>query len=331
MRITLNMMIMLLTHDKEVIKKASYNKKTYHLPHLFCCEAANRTPPWRSCDLEIATPKKNAPGWAGAQSAATMIFEEDKHIIVADRVGRGGVCILWDMVEQFSRDIGVLGRWIADGVVPDLVVADGGAHYHDGKSLHDGNRQTGYLNPDPGSPVYAESMMSFRTDLEKWLASAAASLATLPESSPLALVMVSSPFSYFSEWPSSLSAYEDMREAVAALPPAARRRTSYLDLHSLWAVDKCGFSTKFPTRSYFWFDAQHIMNTTDGCGHHMYSADPHLMGGAYLHSSELYLELLRLQVKSGSRRCDPGKHVSSTTRVDDLALAGSKKKMVYVH
>ena len=317
MRITLNMMMLITTHNKTTNKKAAYNKMTYHHSHLFCCEKPSGSPPWEHCDLEIAVTSKEAHSWEKMRSAATMIVEDDKHSLIARRLERGDVCILWDMVELFARDFGVLDKMLSDDIVPDLIVADGGAHYHD------------YVKAvEPDTPLYIESMASFKTDVQKWIAAAASVVGTQPASSLTTLVLVSSPFSSYSKWGSQLRAYEDMREAVAALPPAARRRTSYLDLHSLWAVDKCGFSTKFPSKSYRWIDAANKLNTTNECGHHLVNSDPHLMGGAYLHSAELCMQLLWSQLKNGQRRCDPPPHVPSVTFIDDLDFSKKTKEGV---
>lgn len=53
MRIVLNMFIMAVTRDKAVIKRAGYNKQTYHLPHLFSCPRSAGLY-YEGCTLEIA-------------------------------------------------------------------------------------------------------------------------------------------------------------------------------------------------------------------------------------------------------------------------------------
>ena len=328
LRITLNMLALQLSHDPAVNKKAEYNRMTYHLPHLFCCRdttavLAGGLP--GACNLEIADPEHSddEAAWkVRKKTTASYIHEGALVQVLSERVGAGEVCLLWQPTNFFAHDVGVLATWQAPGIAfPDLIIVDGGAHYHD--FLKD---------PPPGSPLVAESMANYNEHFHSWLSSASSALGALPESSLSTMVLVSSPRSSFSAWHSQLAAYETMRTAVANMPAAARRRTSYLDLHSLWAIDKCGFSTKFPNRIYRWFNySKDPASFADTCGHHCYGEDQHLMGGAYMHSAELEFNLLRLQAESKQRRCDPPPHVSSEATIDDLQMSKSSGIYVYCH
>ena len=118
-------------------------------------------------------------------------------------------------------------------------------------------------------------------------------------------------------WAAEIRTYEAVRQAVLALKHA---RVSYVPLHTLAAVDRCGFSTRFPARVYARGPAAHKagVGTLQDCHAGWGIADPHLHGGAYLHLLELLLLVLRTQ----RRLCDPSAHEDAESPPGFASLLG---------
>jgi len=151
------------------------------------------------------------------------------------------------------------------GVAPDLVVANGGAHY-----------QVPELKPGV-----------FGAEFEAWLRASASALEhELMRDSRL--VVTSSPANGFLPWEPQAAAYEVIRAWVAfglrATHPAAFARTSYLDLHTLAGTDGCGLASRFPHYAY-------IVKERNACGRHYVPSDAHLENGAYLHLIEVAVQI----------------------------------------
>lgn len=144
MRILLNMMMMSVTHDVDVIKRAAYNKRTYHLPHLFCCPGDgghNSTDGWGSSKGGGVDNTKNgdgigevssgsAPGQSESSPPSNLQFgngslkpaqgctldiagrdlpEKELAAAVKERVrAQGQACALWESVNFFAEDPGFL-------------------------------------------------------------------------------------------------------------------------------------------------------------------------------------------------------------------------------
>ncbi len=134
MRIVLNMMMMSVTHDVDVIKRAAYNKRTYHLPHLFCCPGDgghNSTNGWgmsrgggigdvsgEGADGQSASAQRKFQfGNAGLKPAKGCSLdiagrdlpEKGLAAAVKERVrAQGQACALWESVNFFAEDPGFL-------------------------------------------------------------------------------------------------------------------------------------------------------------------------------------------------------------------------------
>jgi len=230
LRIILNMVIFALTHDLAVIKRAEFNLRTYHFGHLFSCPPPSAEgfdlSPLEGCKLEIEN---------------VDISEKAMHGVLRERLAASHLCVYWRPEIIFSADVGVLQRYQGEGLLPDLIVADGGAHYRSDINV---------TALPKGSPLKFQATTSFSADFGAWLASAEEALEGLGGSSLTALVLVSAPYSHFSPWAWQVGSYDEVRCAVAGLSPKAKSRVSYLDLHTLAATDACGASSRFPAQEY---------------------------------------------------------------------------------
>ena len=130
-------------------------------------------------------------------------------------------------------------------------------------------------------------------------------------------------------WAGEQRTYEAMREAVASIGTTvgthAQRHVSYIPFHTLAGSDACGFSTRFPVVAYAqgtdaWNARPRPIGTTPDCHAGWGMADPHPMGGGYLH----LLELLSIGLLMRLRHCDPPQHVAaiqgSTTLVRSIEV-----------
>lgn len=255
MRITFIELVRSMTHDAAVLKKADFNKTTYHQSHLFCCRQEKDSQggfKFDGCSMRYASHDIRPRQFKGR---------------VQEAVANGSVCAVWQFENQFKDQGLTLQDWTSgrDGVAPDLLMVNGGLHYPFSRD---------------------KELDAFKHDFESWLGSAAQTIDSRLRGLTQ-LVVVSSTLNGWYPWERQRAAYELLREGVANLQPqAARKQTSYIDFHTLVGSDTCGFSTKFPARFY------QKLRTADSCGHHYRCSDPHMNGGAYIHLLELGLNLM---------------------------------------
>ena len=321
MRITFNMLLKQLTQNKTVLAGVDYNKKTYHLNHLISC------PPHpdnttihvmdSGCIVEIVNNSKI--DMSHMPMAFRLLSINDFMPVFTSRLSAGWLCILWtlkDFWDPFGKppagDFGTLQFWLELNLMPDLVLVNDGAHYREY------SKDTQQLNVHHQmTREYYEWIHSFPEQFDKWLMHAAKTLESLPPESMSTLVITSTPPSQFSSLPAQVAAYEHVQEAVKKMQSPAKHRVSYVDFHTLAAIDVCGFPIKFPFLAYDRLD-EHNATAVDRCNHHLKPAEVHLMGGAYMHLIELALNLLRLQ----TRRCDPLPYKPAAIIKDDTILTG---------
>lgn len=263
LRISMISMLRTMTREESVLQKAAFNKSTFHLGHLFCCrdyQGEGSKTEFVGCGLE---------------------FEDDDFPaseikpIIRSRLDEGQVCVLFQFRQRWSQESSSLDEWY-DGnattaAAPDLLVVNGGLHYHDW-----GPNQTYEAQFDAAMAAYNRSLMSgngYQTSM----------------------LILSSTYNSFHEWEPQRAAYEHVRGFVQDWQPAkVQSRISYIDLHTMAGVDSCGFSHRFPARKYW-------NSKPDACGNNFTNADIHLNGGFFLHTAEL----VGFTLFKNQRRCDP--------------------------
>jgi hypothetical protein len=211
----------------------------YHQNHLLCCSAAEATRLYaRSGDSEAAR--------AALGAHCTVEFEEnhmtseDKTPVnlvpfnhtLHDKLGAGELCAVWLLEHIFTRaQRSSVRSLVTHGVAPDMLIRNGGLHY--------------YMGTQPKEHV--KSGLDFGSTFAGWFDDSVRAMKLAPL---MHLVIVSSTannppdeIAYAaSAWAEQAVAYERIRAAVGALPEEFRRRTSYIDFHSLAGTDRCGFS-----------------------------------------------------------------------------------------
>lgn len=210
----------------------------YHQNHLFCCSAAEATRLYaRSGDSEAAR--------AALGAHCTVEFEvnhmasEDKTPVslvpfnrtLHEKLGAGELCAVWLLEHIFTRaQRSSVRSLVTHGVAPDMLIRNGGLHYYMGtqpkSGLDFGSTFAGWFNDSVRAMKLAPLMQLVV------VSSTANSLPDLPPELAYAA----------GAWAEQAAAYEHMRAAVGELPDESRRRTSYIDFHSLAGTDRCGFS-----------------------------------------------------------------------------------------
>jgi hypothetical protein len=275
MRVTFQQVVRYLTKDVDALTAMNFagfvgGVPRGHLDHLFCCRES--------------PPPMSPHGFSGCSvEVAGRDFEDINQLVLNRTLSQGSkkpsctLCIAFIFAGTF-QDPDMLQQWVDSGIHPDVLIANGGAHYV------------------PESRLVSH----FLPQLSAWIHSTHRAM-ELQVGRTTSLILVSSPLNGFMEWRPQQTAYEFMRSSVSnrsgtfvADHPRARERTSYVDFHTLAGVDDCGFSTRFPHRSY-------EVVQRDRCGHHYHPSDVHLAGGAYVHLAEVLVDI----AASGQRRCDP--------------------------
>jgi len=258
MRITMVSMLTAMTNDDSVIRKAQFNLTLFHSPHVFCCEGyqgIGSNVSFHNCGME----------YAGFDVPADEMKQ-----LVRNRMSQGQVCLVWQFVQLWREQRSELGQWM-DVAAPDMLVVNGGLHYHDW-----GPNQTFEKEFDVAMAAVNSSMLS-------------------PKGAQTSLVVVSSTYNSYHSWEPQAAAYEHVRNFVRSWrPEAVQGRVSYVDFHTLAGLDSCGFSHKFPAQAF-----REIVR--DACGNFHVNSNIHLAGGAYLHLAELVSFVLFRE----RRRCDP--------------------------
>jgi hypothetical protein len=310
LRIVFTNILHTLTSDPEILKQAEFDRNTYHMDHFFYCTAdqlVTRTPDQEPlCTLELmlqqqdehnVNTKRRGGGTTGHFDDSPLQTKVREHL------ARGDFCMAWQFRKTLTTAWGskhqghnnkdddtVMRNWREARVPPNLLVINAGLHYP----------EADLINLGPEFKYFLELQVS--------------ELAKFPGKTHL--VVLSSTFQSRAQWQSQATAYEHIRQTVAELATPAISNLkpllmSYIDLHTLASSDRCGFTMKFPPRQFEALDPHHA-DYADVCGHRVQVADPHLVGGAFQHVSELLLNMLRL----GKRRCDPeGPHVPAASVV----------------
>ena len=324
MRIAFNMLLKQLTQNETVIAGVEYNKKTYHLDHFVSCpphpdDTSTTRPqfPDSSCIVEVLNTTKIDS--ALIPSTTRLLSFDDFMPALTSRLAAGWLCVLWshkDFWDNFgkplAKDFGSLQFWLNLDLMPDLILVNDGAHYREFSKEPQQMSSRHQMTRD-----YYEWIRNLPWQFDKWLKHAVLTLDSLPTESISTLVITSTPPSHLSSWPVQIAAYEHIRQAVMRLQSPAKNRISYIDFHTLSAIDICGFPIKFPFLMYDMVD-KHNPAAVDSCNHHLKPAEVHLMGGAYLHLIELALNLLKVQ----TRRCDPLPYQPTAIIKDDTILTG---------
>lgn len=262
LRMTFSGIVRTMSRNASVVEKAAYDNMHRKADRLLCCQGYGGD----GTELEFT----------GCTMEYQMVDYQLQKQHVRGKLEQGQTCILWSYRAKMSRDVGFLQQWLSgpayEASAPDMVVVNGGLHYHDWGREH----------PSFG-PEWDEAVASYKEALSN------------PKGSSTILVAVASSCNTWHVWGPQRDAYEKMRQSVQSWEPAeVRRRVSYIDFHSLVGVDSCGFAHNFPAEEFWPIEK-------DSCGNNFVGADVHLNGGAYLHLGEL----LGFTLYQGKRRCDP--------------------------
>jgi hypothetical protein len=109
---------------------ARYDRKTYHMPHLFCCPGDNVLAAANANEGGTSSGSPHRVKGCHAEIFLAPIVdaraaEADRAKVVIGRVDgpRGDACFLWQNTVLFDEDVGMLGRWEeAHGRAPDLLL-----------------------------------------------------------------------------------------------------------------------------------------------------------------------------------------------------------------